>query len=65
MADKNIFVKKETVNNSTVVSVIDLNFENTLEEIARLSGGEHNSDVSLEHARALKNRCESYKKNIA
>ena len=65
MADKNIFVKKETVDNSTVVSVIDLNFENTLEEIARLSGGEHNSDVSLEHARALKNRCESYKKNIA
>lgn len=65
MADKNIFVKKETVDNSTVVSVIDLNFDNTLEEIARLSGGEHNSDVSLEHARALKNRCESYKKNIA
>ena len=65
MADKNIFVKKETINNSTVVSVIDLNFENTLEEIARLSGGEHNSDVSLEPARALKNRCESYKKNIA
>ena len=65
MADKNIFVKKETIDNSTVVSVIDLNFDNTLEEIARLSGGEHNSDVSLEHARALKNRCESYKKNIA
>ena len=64
MADKNIFVKKETIDNSTVVSVINLNNDTTLDEIARLAGGEHNSSVALEHARALKARCESYKKNI-
>ena len=64
MADKNIFVKKQTVNDTTVVSVQDLDNDDTLEEIARLAGGESKNVVALEHAKNLKARCDTYKKSI-
>jgi len=64
MADCNIKVVKSVVDGQTVINTDKLNKDETLKEIARLSGGIENSAVSFEHARELKNRCEEYKKSL-
>lgn len=61
MADKNIKIEKYTKDNETFVNARNLNSNETLLEIARLSGGTQDSSVSLEHAKELKNRCNAYK----
>ena len=64
MADKNIYVSKKVIDGNTMVSVQELDNLGALSEIARLSGGAENSQVSLSHAKELKERCNEYKKQI-
>lgn len=64
MADRNIKIEKYTQDNQTFVNAKVLNIDDALGEIARLSGGEKNNVISLEHARELKTRCNNYKNQI-
>ncbi|NCB48873.1 MAG: DNA repair protein RecN [Clostridia bacterium] len=61
MADHNVCVLKEVRENNTFVTAKMLNKNDTFEEISRLSGGSQNSQVSLNHAISLKQRCDEYK----
>jgi len=48
----------------TKTSITRLTESATLEEISRLSGGSEGSNVTLEHSKELRNRCNEYKKSI-
>lgn len=61
MADRNIQVQKYSEKSKTLVSAKTLSENEALEEISKLSGGSKNNEVSLQHARLLKRRCEEYK----
>lgn len=63
MADNNIKIEKQSLENSTLVLARTLNTNEALQEISRLSGGTEGSQISIEHAKELKNRCNLYKKN--
>ena len=62
MADRNIKVEKFDQNGKTCVRAFALGEDETLQEIARLSGGAKQSEVSAKHAMELRNRCNTYKK---
>ncbi|MGN0798696.1 MAG: DNA repair protein RecN [Christensenellales bacterium] len=62
MADRNIKVEKFDQNGKTCVRAFALSDDETLQEIARLSGGAKQSEVSAKHAMELRNRCNTYKK---
>ncbi len=64
MADHNVCVLKEISKNNTFVTADVLNKKDVFEEISRLSGGSQNSEVSLNHAIALKQRCDEYKNTL-
>ena len=64
MADNNIFVEKSVDAGKTIVSVKTLGEKEVLGEIARLSGGENNNEISINHAKELKNRCSKYKATL-
>ena len=64
MADCNIKVAKNVVDNKTVVSTKILQEDELLNEISRLSGGLKDNEISLQHAKELKDRCSNYKKSI-
>lgn len=64
MADCNIKVYKTAENNNTVVSIQNLQNEDLLNEISRLSGGLKNNQISMQHALELKERCNLYKQSI-
>jgi len=64
MADHNVCVLKEISENNTFVTADVLNKKDVFEEISRLSGGSQNSEVSLNHAIALKQRCDEYKNTL-
>ncbi len=64
MADKNFFIEKKVVDGNTMTSLIELDEAGVLGEIARLSGGQSGSLVSLDHAKELRTTCNNYKKNI-
>ena len=61
MADSNFLITKTNKDNQTYTYVEKLNENDVLKEIARLSGGEKNSVVSLHHASELRQRCLQYK----
>lgn len=61
MADSNFLITKTNKDNQTYTYVEKLNENDVLKEIARLSGGEKNSEVSLHHASELRQRCLQYK----
>ena len=64
MADNNVLVSKYATNNDTKVSIKTLNNEEVLQEIARLSGGDKDSSVSINHASELKEKCNKYKQSL-
>ncbi len=64
MADEYIFVKKETTNNSTETKVENLDGEKIYEHIAQLSGGDYKTEISIAHAKELKNNSEEFKKRL-
>ena len=64
MADNNLKIIKQVVDNNTIVKANILNFEDCLNEIARLSGGVENNEASISHARELKKRCNQYKEGL-
>lgn len=61
MADCNIKVEKYDKDGKTCVRAYPLDEKETLQEIARLSGGTKQSEVSARHAMELKTRCNNYK----
>lgn len=63
MADNNILISKYVQEDDTKVIAIALDKEKTLAEIARLSGGDVNNSISLQHASMLKEKCNKYKLN--
>ena len=64
MADEYIFVKKETHNNTTETKVEKLLNDKIYEHIAQLSGGDYKTELSIAHAKELKNKSEEFKMKI-
>lgn len=58
LADNHYKVYKEIADNRTVTRVAKLDFEEKVEEIARMLGG--NSDISIKHARELLENKQAY-----
>ena len=64
MADSNYLITKVVEDGQTYTRVAKLQEEVLLQEIARLSGGEKSSEISLQHAQELRQRCVAYKKSL-
>ena len=64
MADKNFFIEKKVENDNTKTNIVELDEEGVLREVSRLSGGQNGSEVSISHAKELRQTCNNYKKNI-
>ncbi len=64
MADSNYLITKVVEDGQTYTRVARLQEEVVLQEVARLSGGEKSSEISLQHARELRQRCVVYKKSL-
>mgnify|MGYP000979466042 FL=1 len=64
MADHNYLIFKDENNGKTYTKIKKLDDEQTIKEIARLSGGYEMSEASQEHARELKCLSNNYKLKI-
>lgn len=53
LSDNHIFVDKKVQDNKTYTEIKILDFEERVEEIARMLGGNENVEASLEHAKTL------------
>lgn len=54
-ADKNFYISKKTKNEKTYTEVTRLTEEQTIKEIARILDGDKITDISIEHAKELRN----------
>ena len=61
MADTHFVIEKNSVVNSTITDIYELNEEHSLGELARLLGGDSLTEAALENARDMRNRAASYK----
>ncbi len=61
MADNNILIEKSETGERTITSVKNLNYQEKIYEIVRLSGGEIQSSASIEHAKTLVKNAEDFK----
>ncbi len=64
MADKNFLIEKVVVDGNTKTNITALDEIGVLNEVARLSGGQNGSLISLDHAKELRITCSQYKKGI-
>lgn len=64
MADQNFLIFKNEVDGKTYTKVSNLDYEQTIQEISRLSGSYEMSKYSYEHAKELKNLSDDYKSKI-
>lgn len=64
MADNYFYVYKQTQNNSTETKVNILNEEKIYPYLAQLSGSKDKTEISLAHARELKDRANKFKMTI-
>lgn len=64
MADHNYLIFKQEENGKTYTKVEKLDYDRTIQEIARLAGGHEISTLSLEHAKELKSWSDNFKQNI-
>lgn len=64
MADKNYFISKSSVDGQTLTDVKQLDFAQTVEEIARLSGGKDISQSAQTNAEEMKNWSENFKRQL-
>jgi DNA repair protein RecN (Recombination protein N) len=48
-----ILVQKEVQGSRTVVKVLALDYDNRVQEIARMMGGKDYSEITLQHAREM------------
>ena len=55
MADVNYFISKKIINERTNTNIKQLNEQETLQEIARISSGEIN-EISLNYAKELRKK---------
>ena len=60
MADSRYLISKNVVDNDTYTNIILLDEQGSINEVARLSGGDGNNE-SLVHAQKLIERCNQYK----
>ncbi len=61
MADNNILIEKSEVGDRTITSVKNLNAQEKIYEIVRLSGGEAHNSASIEHAKTVVKNAEDFK----
>lgn len=61
MGDKHYLIEKSTVENSTTTSVIELNYEDTICELARLIGGAQITQSTMNAAKEMKELAEKLK----
>lgn len=61
MADNNLLIEKFEIDNQTKTRVKTLTDEEKIYEIVRLSGGEKDNPISIEHAKAIIKSANSYK----
>lgn len=61
MADNHYFIKKHTADGNTVTNVTLLNADETIEEIARLSGAKDISSTATKNAAEMKEWSDNYK----
>ena len=64
MADQNFLIFKNEDNGKTYTKVSNLNYDQTIQEIARLSGSYEMSKYSYEHAKELKSLSDNYKSKL-
>lgn len=62
MADRHYLISKSTRNDQTYTSLIQLDKQGMLEELARLIGGKNYSTHALPHAEEMKDYADNYKK---
>lgn len=65
MADKYLFVSKNSVDGKTETSVENLNDDRIVQQIAQLIGGDNKTQAALAHALELKQNAENFKKKIS
>ena len=53
LADTHFAIKKDVVNNSTISTIDKLNYDERVEEVARLIGGMNVSEVAIETAKEM------------
>ena len=64
MADNNLLIEKKEINEKTITSVRQLNYDDKVYEILRLAGGDKNSQVSIEHSIEIINVANAYKQSL-
>ena len=64
MADKYFYISKETIDNQTQTKSQVINPEEVYKFISRMSGGNFESEISVAHARELKNWADDYKNKL-
>lgn len=65
MADRYLFVSKNSVDGKTETSVENLNDDRIVQQIAQLIGGDNKTQAALAHALELKQNAENFKKKIS
>lgn len=61
MADSHFVIEKETDGGSTMTAIRELGQEESLEELARLLGGDGLSEAALSNAREMRGQAEKQK----
>ena len=64
MADNNLLITKNELNDKAITTVKKLNKDEKVDEIIRLIGGETTSSSAIKHAKELIENAEKYKKEI-
>lgn len=62
MADCHFKIDKSVNDNKTFTTLQKLDYDQSIEEIMRMSGNEELNEADREHALSLKNSCDEYKK---
>lgn len=64
MADYHFYIEKEYKDDNTITNIRKLDFNEQLQEIGRLIGGNSITNITIEHAKELLNLATAYKKSI-
>lgn len=62
MADNHFLIEKSVQNQSTEITIRELNRDESIKELARILGGARITDLTLQSAREMKEMAESAKK---
>lgn len=65
MADQHYLIEKETDENETITSVVELDEEGRVYELSRMLGGAEVTDMTLNHAREMIQMADKLKRNLS